>query len=110
MALERLWISGGFRRQLVDGTQVNSPSTLREALTARPEAFITTFSSKLLTYALGRGIDYYDMPVVRLIDRDATRHENRFSAFVLGIVKSTPFQMRRTELPEAAPIETEKGN
>ena len=61
-----------------------------------------TLRENLLTYALGRGVEYYDMPAVRAIDRDAARENNRFSAFVLGIVKSVPFQMRRAETASVA--------
>ena len=91
--------------QLVDGTKVNGPASLREALANHSHAFISTFTGKLLTYALGRGLEYYDMPAVRAIDRLAAAQGNHFSAFVLGIVKSTPFQMRRNSatVPEDAP-------
>jgi hypothetical protein len=85
--------------KLVDGTKVNGPISLRQALVDHSDAFFRTFTEKLLTYALGRGIEYYDMPVVRAIDRQAARNENRFSSFVLGIVESVPFQMRRVEEP-----------
>jgi len=59
-----------------------------------PEIFVGTFTEKLLTYALGRGLGYYDMPTVRAIVRDAASHDNRFSSIVLGIVNSMPFQKR----------------
>ncbi len=88
--------------KLVDRTRVNGPVSLRQALVDHSDAFFRTFTEKLLTYALGRGIEYYDMPVVRAIDRQATRNENRFSSFVLGIVESAPFQMRRAEEPAPA--------
>ena len=88
--------------KLVDGTAVNSPAGLRSALVKHSDAFVRTFTQKLLTYALGRGIEYYDMPMVRAIDREAARSGNKFSEFVLGIVKSTPFQMRRAEEMEPA--------
>ena len=88
--------------KLVDGTKVNGPISLRQALVDHSDAFFRTFTEKLLTYALGRGIEYYDMPVVRAIDRQAARNENRFSSFVLGIVESAPFQMRRVEEPAPA--------
>jgi hypothetical protein len=70
--------------------------TLRQALLARPEVFVGTMTEKLLTYALGRGLDHHDMPVVRGIVRDAARSNYRFSALVLAVIKSTPFQMRVT--------------
>ena len=80
--------------QLVDGTKVDGPASLRQALVDHSDAFLRTFTEKLLTYALGRGIEYYDMPVVRAIDREAARNGNRFSSFILGIVRSAPFQMQ----------------
>ncbi len=55
--------------------------------------FVRVVTEKLLTYALGRHVDYYDMPTVRAIAREAERNDNRFSSLVLGIVKSAPFQM-----------------
>ena len=87
--------------QMVDGTKLDGPVALRRALVGHSDALIRTFTGKLLTYALGRGIEYYDMPVVRGIDREAAGRDNRFSAFVLGIVKSVPFQMRRADESEA---------
>jgi hypothetical protein len=82
---------------LSDGTHVDGPAALRQALVARPEQFVGTMTEGLLTYALGRGMGPEDMPVVRAILKGAARHEYRFSALVLGIVKSVPFQMRRSE-------------
>jgi hypothetical protein len=79
---------------LVDGTPLDGPSSLRKALLDRREAFVATAAEKLLTYALGRRLEYFDMPAVRAIARDASRDGNRFSALVTGIVKSTPFQMK----------------
>jgi len=83
--------------KLVDGTPLDGPSSLRKALLDRRDAFVATAAEKLLTYALGRRVEYSDMPAVRAIARDAVREDNRFSALVIGIVKSTPFQMRRYE-------------
>ncbi len=88
--------------QLIDGTSVDGPASLREALMRQSDAVVHTFAEKLLIYALGRGLEYYDMPVVRSIARQAMGNDNRFSSFVLGIVNSTPFQMRRTEDNEAS--------
>ena len=85
------------RGQLVDGTRVDSPVSLRQALVSHSDAFIRTFTGKLLTYALGRGVEYYDQPTIRAIAKDAARNNNRFTSFVLGIVESTPFQTRRSE-------------
>jgi len=79
---------------LVDGTKLNGPATLRQALVSRSDAFLTTATEKLLTYGLGRAVHYYDMPVVRSVIRDASRNDYRFSSIVLGIVKSAPFQMK----------------
>jgi mono/diheme cytochrome c family protein len=81
--------------QLADGSSVDGPVSLRRALMRRPEQFVGTMTEKLLTYALGRGLEYYDMPLVRSIARDSVRSNYRFSSIVMGIVKSTPFQMRR---------------
>jgi hypothetical protein len=86
--------------KLVDGTAVDGPVSLRQALVRHSDAFVRTFTEKLLTYALGRGIEYYDMPVVRSIDREAAANHDRFSGFVVAIVKSMPFQMRRAEEPQ----------
>jgi cytochrome c551/c552 len=80
--------------ELVDGTKIGGPADLRKALVGRSDAFVTSATEKLLTYALGRGIQYSDMPVVRSIVRDSAKNNYRFSAIVLGIVKSVPFQTR----------------
>jgi hypothetical protein len=79
---------------LFTGAKVDGPIALRQMLVSRPEVFIGVMTEKLLTYALGRGLEYYDMPVVRRVVRDASGRDYRFSALVLGIVKSTPFQMK----------------
>jgi hypothetical protein len=80
---------------LVDGTPVSGPVDLRNALTRRPDQFVQTVTEKLMTYGLGRTVEYYDMPAVRAIVRDAARDNYRFSAIIMGIVRSTPFQMRK---------------
>ena len=80
--------------ELGDGTKIDGVVTLRRAIVSRPEVFVGVMTEKLLTYALGRGVDYHDMPTVRAIVRDAGRSRYRFSSLVLGIVRSTPFQMR----------------
>ena len=82
---------------LYDGTPVKGVADLRAFLVRHSPEFVQTFTEKLLTYALGRGTEYYDMPVVRTLARDAGRNNNRFSSFVIGIVKSSPFQMRAVE-------------
>jgi hypothetical protein len=79
---------------LLDGTKVNGPRELREALVARKTQFATAVTEKLLTYALGRGLEYYDAPAVRAIDRAAAADGYRWSSLMLAIVKSAPFQMR----------------
>jgi uncharacterized protein DUF1588/uncharacterized protein DUF1585 len=80
--------------QLVDGTKLDGPASLRQALLSRSDVFVRTMTEKLLTYGTGRALKYYDMPVVRSITRDAAKNDNRFSSLILGIVKSDPFQMR----------------
>jgi hypothetical protein len=82
--------------QLADGTKINGIADLRAALLKHPERFVSTMTEKLMTYALGRGLEYYDMPVVRGITRDAGQNDYRFSTIVMGIVKSTAFQMKRS--------------
>ena len=82
--------------ELPDGTQFVGAAGLRDALTSRPERFVGTLTEKLMIYALGRGLEYYDAPTVREILREASEADYRFSAIVLGIVKSPPFSMRRT--------------
>jgi hypothetical protein len=82
---------------LADGTKINGPVDLRNALLSRPNVFVGTMTEKLMTYALGRGVEYYDMPAIRAIVRDAARNDYRFSSLVLGVVKSTPFEMRRSQ-------------
>ncbi|HUI76723.1 MAG TPA: DUF1592 domain-containing protein [Bryobacteraceae bacterium] len=86
--------------QLVDGTPLDGPASLRKALLDRPEAFVGSMTEKLLMYGVGRETKYYDMPVVRAVMRDAARDRYRFSELVLGIVKSAPFQMRMKEAPD----------
>jgi hypothetical protein len=89
--------------KMFDGTKVDSPATLRAALVKHSDVFIGTFTENLLAYGLGRVIDYRDMPFVREIERQATKNDNHFSSFVMGVVKSVPFQMRRAEESEPAP-------
>jgi len=81
---------------LPGGTAFDGVAGLRKALLARPELFVDTLTEKLLTFALGRGIDYTDRPAVRQIRRDAAADSYRFSSLVGALVKSTPFQMRRS--------------
>jgi mono/diheme cytochrome c family protein len=74
---------------------------LENALIARPELFVTAFTENLMTFALGRGVEYYDAPAVRKIVKDAGKDGYRFSSILLGIVKSVPLQMRRAEMKES---------
>jgi hypothetical protein len=90
--------------KLVDGSAVNSPADLRQALMKRPEQFVQTMTEKLMTYALGRSVEYYDMPAIRAIVRDAARDDYRFSAIVMGIVRSAPFQMRTAPIDAQSTI------
>ena len=83
--------------ELPDGTQFDGASGLRNALVSSPGRFVGTLTEKLMTYALGRGLEHYDAPTVRGILRDAAEENYRFSSIILGIVKSPPFRMRRTE-------------
>jgi hypothetical protein len=79
---------------LPDGTKFQGVAELQKILVGRPQLFVTTVTEKLLTYGLGRGVEYYDQPVIRSIMRDAAADNYRWSALILGIVKSPPFQMR----------------
>jgi hypothetical protein len=81
--------------ELSDGTQLNGPDSLRDTLMRRPDQFVQTFTERLFTYALGRIVDYRDMPTVRRIVRDAARDDYRFSSIVWGIVESEQFQLRQ---------------
>ncbi len=82
---------------LPDGTSFSGPEGMRNALLREPQRFVATVTEKLLTYALGRNVESYDMPAVRAIVRDAEQEGYRFSSIVLGIVRSTPFQMRMSQ-------------
>ncbi len=85
---------------LWDGTEVTGPAGLRQAIVSRPEQFARTTAEMLLTYALGRGLEASDMPIVRAIVRDAARRDYRFSSLVLGIATSVPFQMKSARVEE----------
>jgi hypothetical protein len=104
-ALENFDLVGGWREfdgpsridskgQLADGTPVSGPADLRDAVLSRSDAFMTTASEKLMTYALGRPVHDYDMPTVRAIVRRAAANNNRFSSLVMGIIESDSFQKR----------------
>jgi hypothetical protein len=87
--------------ELAGGTAVNGPIDLREALLEHPEQLVATLTEKLMTFALGRTLEYYDMPAVRAIVRDAAHDEYRFSALLAGIVTSDAFTMARAPRAEA---------
>jgi hypothetical protein len=83
--------------KMADGTAVNGPDDLRKALAARPDQFVQTLTVNLLTYALGRTVEYFDMPQVRQIVRNADRSGDRFAAIVMGIVGSPEFQTQQPQ-------------
>jgi hypothetical protein len=86
--------------QMADGTAVNGVVTLREGILKRRDVFVRTMTEKLMTYAIGRGLTFHDMPVIRDILRRSATQNYRFSTLVLGIVNSTPFQMRIKPIQE----------
>jgi hypothetical protein len=86
--------------KLVDGTPVNGPTDLRNALLAHPEQFVQTLTEKLMTYGLGRGVEYYDMPSIRKIVRDSKASNYKFSSIVMGIVNAPAFQSSMVERAE----------
>jgi hypothetical protein len=87
---------------LLDGSKVDGPNTLRAALMSRPNVFVSTLTEKLMTYALGRGVDYNDMPSIRAIVAHAASDQYRFSDLIAGIVKSPEFRMKIKTAPDAA--------
>ncbi|MEE2636977.1 MAG: DUF1592 domain-containing protein [Acidobacteriota bacterium] len=84
---------------LPDGTHFNGPAGLRDLLLSREERFVETVTEKLLTYALGRGVEYTDAPAVRQVVRDTARMDYRWSSLIVSIIESAPFQMRRSREP-----------
>ena len=88
--------------KMYDGTPLDGPVSLRKAILNHSDAYIGTFTERLLSYALGRVVDYKDMPMLRGIEQEAGKNGNRFSAFVAAIAKSAPFQMRRAEVAAAS--------
>jgi hypothetical protein len=91
--------------QLADGTKIDGVVGLREALLKHPEYFVGTLTEKMLTYALGRPLEYYDMPVVRGIVQGAAKSDYRFSSLIEGIVNSEPFEMKKA-LEDSGPAVT----
>lgn len=83
---------------LPDGNTFDGPDGLRDLLLGRPDDFVGTITEKLMRFALGRSLEYYDMPAIRKIVRDAAESDYRWSAIILGVVESVPFQMRRSEI------------
>ena len=108
LALENFDVTGAWRirdegnlidpvGELYDGTTLRGPADLRAALLSRPEVFYRIFATNLMAYGLGRGGEYFDMPTIRAIVRDAETHDRRFSAYVLVIVNSSAFLMQQGE-------------
>jgi hypothetical protein len=84
---------------LYDGTKIDGPAGLRDALVRHRDVFLLSFTESLMTYGLGRRIEHGDMPAVRAIVRDAAARDHKFSAFVLGLVNSPAFRMSGAESP-----------
>ena len=108
MALENFDVTGAWRMkdegmpidvsgELYEGTTINGPLELRDAILKRPQVFLTAFTESLMTYALGRRVEYYDMPTVRTILRDASQNDYRMFTFVMGVVNSPAFRMARID-------------
>jgi hypothetical protein len=81
---------------LFTGARLDGVNALRQEMTRRPEVFVGVLTERMLTYGVGRGLEYYDMPAVRKIVHDAQSTNYRFSSIVLGVVQSVPFQMKET--------------
>ena len=90
---------------LADGSSINGPADLRQAILSRPEAFVTIITERMMVYALGRGLEPADMPVVRRIVKKAGQNGYRLSTIVNELIESAPFQMR-TRLEPAQPGNT----
>jgi len=108
LALENFDVTGAWRikdnevavdanGKLYDGTDLNGPASIRQALLNRSESVIRNFAENLMSYGLGRRVEYFDEPTVRAIVKKAALNNHRFSSFVLGIVNSSAFQMSRAE-------------
>ncbi len=108
-SLENYDVVGKWRREfagqpidasglLPDGNTFDGPDGLRGLLLERPDDLVGTITEKLMRFALGRSLEYYDMPEVRAVVRAASEDDYRWSSIILGVIESTPFQMRRTEL------------
>jgi mono/diheme cytochrome c family protein len=92
------WDDGGYEidttSTLLDGTKLDGPSGVRKVLEARHDQFVNTVSEKLMVYALGRPVEYYDRPALRKVTKEAAAHDNRWSSVILGVVNSVPFQFQ----------------
>src|SRR5690606_16929748 len=88
--------------RMVSGQPLSGPADLRTALLARPDQFVWALSEKLMTYALGRTVEHYDMPIVRSVARRAAENDYRFEELVLGIVESDAFRMKSLPQDEQA--------
>ncbi|MGE5246253.1 MAG: DUF1592 domain-containing protein [Betaproteobacteria bacterium] len=111
LALENFDVTGAYRikdnevpidaaGELYDGTRMNGPAGLEAALLKHSDIFLRTFTENMMTYALGRRVEYYDMPTVRAIIRDAGQHDNHISSFILGVVESEAFRMGKAPAAE----------
>ena len=85
------------RGDFYDGTKITKPSELVTVLMKRPEPLVRTFTENLMAYALGRRVEYFDQPAIRTISRTAAKDDFKLSAFILGVVKSDAFRMKRAE-------------
>jgi hypothetical protein len=95
---------------MFDGTKVSTPADLRKMLAAKPEVFVGVFTQKLMTYALGRGVEYYDMPTIRAILHNASKDNYRFSSILMGIIQSPQFQMKvKSKADNNAVAQTDAG-
>ena len=108
LALENFDVTGAWRTkddgvpidasgELYDGTPLDGPLGLRDAMLNYQASVIMTFTESLMTYALGRRVEYFDMPAIRKITADAAKNDNRMSSFILGVVNSAPFRMSTAE-------------
>jgi len=115
LALENYDVTGAWRIRdgdtavdasgdLYDGTKMDGPSGLRQALLKHQDVVLLSFTESLMTYGVGRRVEYYDVPTVRAIVRDAAKSDNRMSKFVLGVVESPAFQMSRAEAVETTAV------
>jgi hypothetical protein len=116
LALENFDVTGAWRIKdneapidsvgdLYDGTKMVGPEGLRQALMKHSDMVLRSFTENLLTYAIGRRVEYADMPTVRAIIRDAAKNDNKMSSFILGVVNSGAFRMAK---PELKPVTTDE--